>query len=211
MVPVKSKRLSYPEAVPLAELQDAWQPHPSRDHQHIAFVKGVEHLWAECRVPLKACVMRSWNRTKAAVDPIVLVTTDQCLSGPWIVRHYEERPEIEHEYEHMKSGGWQLKKLSATRSSAIVFYLATVVLSYSLYHLFANTQAGARFADKTRQALAFEQLCTHRTHVIVYAGGYFEMFETLPFVHLVLGLQLPVQARLCLWLDEHLKHIEKLE
>src|SRR3989454_2369563 len=39
--------------------------------------------------------------------------------------------------------------------------------SYSLYHLFANTKRGARFADKTRQALAFEQLRTQRTHVIV--------------------------------------------
>jgi hypothetical protein len=203
--------LSYTEAVQLAELQDAWQPHPSRDHQHIVFVKGVDHLWAECRVPLNACVMRYGNRNKAAVDHSVLVTTDPCLSGPWIVRHYEERPEIAQEYEPMKSGGWQLKKLSATRYSAIVFSLATVVLSSSLSHLFANTQAGARCADKTRQALAFEQLCTHRTHVIVYAGGYFEMFETLTFVHLVLGLQLPVQARLRLWLDEHLKHIEKLE
>jgi hypothetical protein len=31
------------------------------------------------------------------------------------VRHYEERPEIEQDYEQMKSGGWQLKKLSSTR------------------------------------------------------------------------------------------------
>jgi hypothetical protein len=90
------------------------------------------------------------------------------------VRHYEERPEIEQDYEQMKSGGWQLKKLSSTRYSEIVFYIATVVLSYSLYHLFSNTQAGARFADKTRQALAFEQLRTRRTHVIAYAEGYFE-------------------------------------
>ena len=81
--------------MPLAELHDAWQPHPSRDQQHIAFVKGVDHLWAECRVPLNACVMRSWNRKKAAMDHVVLVTTDQALSGLWIVRHYEERPEIE--------------------------------------------------------------------------------------------------------------------
>src|SRR6059036_2594861 len=75
------------------------------------------------------------------------------------------------DYEQMKSGGWQLKKLSSTRYSEIVFYVLTVVLSYSLYHLFANTQAGARFADKTRQAIAFEQLRTQRTHIIVYAGG----------------------------------------
>jgi hypothetical protein len=142
IVPLKSTMLSYTEAVQLAKLQDAWQPHPSRDHQHIAIVTGVDHMWAECRVPLNACVIRYWNRKKAAVDPIVLVTTDQCLSGPWIVRHDEERPEIEQDYEQMKSGGWQLKKLSSTRYSAIVFYLATVVLSYSLYHLFANTQAG---------------------------------------------------------------------
>jgi hypothetical protein len=54
----------------------------------------------------------------------------------------------------------------------------TVVLSYRLYHLFANTQAGARCADKTRQAIAFEQLRTQRTPSIVYAGGSFEIVET---------------------------------
>jgi hypothetical protein len=70
--------------------------------------------------------------------------------------------------------------------------------------------AGLYFADKTRQAIALEQLCTHRTHVIVYAGGYFELFETLSFVHLALGLSPPVQARLRQWLDEHFKHIESL-
>ena len=179
MVPLKSTMLSYPEAVQLAMLQDAWQPHPARDHQHIAFVRGVAHLWEACKVPLNACVIRSGNRKKDALDPIVLVTTDQRLTGPWIVRHYEERPEMEQDYAQMKSGGWQLKKRSSTRYSEIVFSMATVVLSYSLYQLFANTQAGARFADKTRQALAFEQLRSRRTHVIAYARGYFEIFETL--------------------------------
>ena len=86
-----------------------------------------------------------------------------------------------------------------------------MLLSYSLYHIFTNTHAGTRFANKTRQAIALEQLCTQRTYVIVYARGYFEIFETLTFVHLVLGLSLPVQARLRQWLDEHLKHIEKRE
>jgi len=50
------------------------------------------------------------------------VTTDLELSASWIVRHYEERPEIEQDYEQMKSGGWQLQKLSSTRYSEIVFY-----------------------------------------------------------------------------------------
>jgi len=162
-------------------------------------------------VPLNACVIRYWNRKKKALDSIVLVTTDQRLNGAWIVRHYEERPEIEQDYAQMKSGGWQLQKLSSTRYSEIVFYLLTVVLSSSLYHLFANTQAGVRFADKTRQALAFEQLRSRRTHIIAYAGGYFEIFETLSFVRMVLQRSAAVQERVRHWLDEHVHTVQKRE
>jgi hypothetical protein len=211
IVPLKSTMLSYKEAVQLAALQGEWQRHPSRDHQHIAFVKGVEHVWDGCNVALNACVIRYWSRKKKALDHMGLVTTDPRLMGPWIVRHYEERPEIEQDYQQMKSGGWQLKKLSSTRYSEIVFYIATVVLSSSLYHLFSNTRAGARFADKTRQALAFEQLRNRRTHIIAYAGGYFEIFETLSFVRFVLQLPAAVQERLRHWLDEHLHTVQQRE
>lgn len=55
-------------------------------------------------------------------------------------------------------------------------YLLMIVLAYSLYQLFTNMQAGAKFAGKTRQAIAFEQLRTRRTHVVVYAGGYSASF-----------------------------------
>ena len=98
-----------------------------------------------------------------------------------------------------------------SRYSEIVFYVLTVVLSYSLDHLFTNTHAGTRFADKTRQAIAFEQLRTQRTHIIVYAGGYFAIFETLSFVQMVLQLSPPVQERLRTWLAEHLNQIQKRE
>jgi hypothetical protein len=186
IIPLKANMLATQEAIQLAEMADQWQAHPSRAEQTIALVRGVEHMWTECAVPLNACVIRFWNKKKKRTEHIILVTTDLNLSAPWLVRHYEERREIEQDYEQMKSGGWQLQKLSSTRYSEIVFYVLTVVLSYSLYHLFTNTRAGARFADKTRRAIAFEQLRTQRTHIIVYAGGYFEIFETLRFVQLVL-------------------------
>jgi Transposase DDE domain len=211
IMPLKANMLVTQEAIQLAALADTWEAHPSRAEQRIALVRGVEHMWAECEVPLNACVIRFWNKKKKWTDHIVLVTTDLKLSASWMVRHYEERPEIEQDYEQMKSGGWQLKKLSSTRYSEIVFYVLTVVLSYSLYHLFTNTQAGARFADKTRQAIVFEQLRTQRTHIIVYAGGYFEIFETLSFVQLVLQLAPPIQEKLRLWLAEHLDQIQQRE
>jgi Transposase DDE domain len=211
IIPLKANMLATQEAIQLAERADQWATHPSRAAQHITFVRGVEHMWNECEVPLNACVIRFWNKKKKKTDHIVLVTSDLELNASWIVRHYEERPEIEQDYEQMKSGGWQLQKLSSTRYSEIVFYVLTVVLSYSLYHLFANTQAGVRFADKTRQAIAFEQLRTHRTHIIVYAGGYFEIFETLSFVQMVLHLSPPVQEQLRTWLAVHLKKVQKRE
>jgi hypothetical protein len=211
IIPLKANMLATQEAIALAALADKWDAHPSRAEQTIAWVRGVEHMWPECHVPLNACVIRFWNKKKKRIDHIVLVTTDLELSASWMVRHYEERPEIEQDYEQMKSGGWQLQKLSSTRYSEIVFYVLTVVLSYSLYHLFANTQAGRRFADKTRQAIAFEQLRTQRTHIIVYAGGHFEIFETLSFVQMVLQLAPPMQEKLRVWLAEHLKQVQKRE
>jgi hypothetical protein len=89
--------------------------------------------------------------------------------------------------------------------------MLTVLLSYRLYHLCAHTQAGARFADKTRQALAFEQLRSRRTHVIAYAGGYCDIFETLRFAHFILQLPAAAQDRLRHWLDEHLHTVQKRE
>ena len=187
-----------------AARQGGWQPHPSRDHQQSACVHGGDPLWAACHVPLKACVMRSWSRKKNALDSSVLVTTAPRLPGGWSVRHYEARPEIAPDDEPRQSGGWQRQKRSATRYSEIVFAIVTVVLSYRLYHLLCNTQAGARFADKTRQALAFEQLRTRRTHVMAYAGGDVAIFETLSCARLILPLPAAAQDQLRHWLDEHL-------
>ena len=211
IVPLRHAMLSYEEAVQLAKLGNSWQAHPTRENQQIAFVSGVEHVWDECQVELNACVIRYFNEKKKGLDYIVLVTTDLSLNAKWIVKHYEQRPEIEQDYQQLKSGGWWLSKLSSTRYSQIVFYLLTVVLSYSLYQLFANTAAGARFADKTRQAIALEQLKSRRTHVIVYAGGYFEIFETLSFVYLVIKLSPGVQTRLRHWLEEYLPQVTKRE
>ena len=142
---------------------------------------------------------------------MVLVTTAHQLTGAWSVRHDEERPEIAQDDEPRQRGGGQRNKLRATRASAMVFYLATVVLRYSRYHLFSHTQARARCADKTRQALAFDQLRRRRTPVIAYAGGSCEIFETLNFGRFILQRPASAPARLRHWLDAHLHTVQKRE
>jgi len=115
IMPLKANMLATQEASQLAEMANEWQAHPSRTAQSIALVRGVAPRWTECEVPLHAGVRRFWHTKKKRPEPIVLVTTDQELSAPWIVRHDEERPEIEPDDEQRKSGGWQCQKLSATR------------------------------------------------------------------------------------------------
>jgi hypothetical protein len=58
IVPLPSTLLSSKEAGQLAELHDPWQPHPARDEQPMAFVKGGDHMWERWDVPRNACVIR---------------------------------------------------------------------------------------------------------------------------------------------------------
>ena len=211
MAPLRSNMHAYLEAVALAEYEGKWRAHPTRQGQEIAFVEGVEHVWDECEVPLNACVIRYYDEKKKGYGYLVVVTSDLSLSAEWIVRHYQERPEIEQDYQQLKGEGWKLQKLTTTRYSEIVMYVVSVALAYSLYQLFANTQAGARFAGKTRQAIALEQLKSKRTHIIVYARGYFEIYETLRFMQIVIGLPPDIQGKLGKWLGEHLSSVKKRE
>src|SRR6267378_315533 len=115
-----SKRWDTP--MQLAQMADKWQAHPSRANQTITLVRGVEHRWTECEVPLNACVIRFWNTKKKRTDYIVLVTTDLELNAPLIVRHYEERPEIDENSQKRKGGGGRPKKFIPTRYSEMFFY-----------------------------------------------------------------------------------------
>ena len=74
ILPLKANMLATQEAIHLAQMADQWQAHPSRAHQTIALVRGVEHRWTECEVQLNACVIRFWNTKQKRTDSIVLVT-----------------------------------------------------------------------------------------------------------------------------------------
>ena len=65
IIPLKANMLATQEAMQLAAMADTWQTHPTRPDQTIVLVRGVEHMWAECEVPLNACVIRFWIRRKS--------------------------------------------------------------------------------------------------------------------------------------------------
>ncbi len=75
----------------------------------------------------------------------------------------------------------------------------------------SNMHAYREAVSIAEMEAAWEPHPSRRAHVIVYAGGYFEIFETFRFVRLVLGLTAPVQERLRSWLDEHISNVKKQE
>src|SRR4029453_4065543 len=74
ILPLKANMLATQRAIHLPGVADKGQAPPARADQTIALVRGVEHMWAECAVPLNACVIRFWNKKKKCTDHIVLAT-----------------------------------------------------------------------------------------------------------------------------------------
>jgi len=199
------------EAIPLAERADEWQTHPARAAQNSALGRGGEQRWAACAVPLNAWGLRWWTQQKKCPAHLVWVTPALTLHAPCSVRPSAERPEIAPADAQRTSGGGQRKQRSAPRERAIVVSVLTGVWRDRLYPLFANTQRGARCADKTRQALAFEPLRPQRPPILVYAGGAFDILEPLHVVPLGLPWAPPGQEPLRAWLSEHLNPVHKRE
>jgi hypothetical protein len=85
IVPVRSDRWSYQEAVKLAQRAKRWDQHPTRAEPPIALAPGVEPVWDEGEVTLTAGVIRFSNQKTRALAYMVLVTTDLDLSARWIV------------------------------------------------------------------------------------------------------------------------------
>lgn len=114
-MPCTANMLATQAASQRAEMADKWAGHPARAEPRMAWGRGVEHMGPAGHVPLNAWGMRCWNQQKKRTDHLVLVTTAQELRASWMVRPYEERPEIAPDDEQRKSGGWQLQKRSTTR------------------------------------------------------------------------------------------------
>jgi hypothetical protein len=132
IMPLNANMRATQEARQRAEMADTGESQPSRAAPRLALGRSVAQRWAECEGPLNAGGMRLWNQQKKPTDPSVWVTTDRQLSAAWRGRPDAERPEIAPDDQPRKRGGWQRKKLSATRYSERVLYVLTVGLRYRL-------------------------------------------------------------------------------
>jgi hypothetical protein len=174
----------------------SWQPHPSRQNQEIQLVEGLGGLWPELGVAVNVVVVRFRDKQEAPWDYVGFATTDLTLSAKQVILFYQTRPEIEEDYRQLKSASWRLSGFSATRLVQIIFHVVLTLLAYNLFQVFANTKAGAQFADKTKQKLEREMGRNPPTYLLVCTQDAFGVYETKSLLYILLDLPDEVRKKI---------------
>jgi hypothetical protein len=166
----------------------AWKAHPTRQKQKIQLISDLSGLWPALGVPMNVCVIRFVNKQTGEIDYIGLVTTDLTLSAQQVIQLYQTRPEIEEDYRQLKSGSWNIDTFHATRQVPILWHVILTLLAYNLFQVYANTNPGQAFAEKTKQKLEREQGRNPPTYLLVCTETAYGFYETKSLLYLLLDL-----------------------
>jgi hypothetical protein len=189
--PLKRDMLAYRLAVWQArERPYQWKPHPTRREQEIQKVERIGGPWEACQVPLNGCVVREHDpvHREAAEDGYrywVFATTNQDRSARGILEDYETRSDCEEDHRQTKGPNWEMDEFTSTSLVEILFHVLVVLFAYNLCQLYGLTEAGQRFAGKTKLARQRELRRQRERYVVVVAGSFYAVLPELD-VHEVL-------------------------
>ena len=177
IVPLKRDMLAFRLALVQAEANRyRWQAHPTRKKQEIQQVSDIGGPWEECQVPLNGVVVRQWDPAKREWEYWVFATTNLSRSARGTIQDYEARAECEEDHRQVKGPDWELDQFTSTRLVEIVYHVLVVLFAYNLCQLYGQTEAGERFAGKTKRARQRELRRQRVAQVVVVAGPYYAVF-----------------------------------
>jgi DDE family transposase len=178
VVPLKKNMLSYRLAVLQAERQPyRWKPHPTRPKQEIQSVYEIGGVWEECGVALNGCVVREWNPETGVYDSWVFATTNLDRSAKGTLADYGTRSECEEDHRQLKSPDWEMDEYTSRTLVEILYHVLMVLWAYNLCQLYGQTQAGERFAGKTKRARQREARREGEARLVVVAGSQYALLE----------------------------------
>ncbi len=176
VVPLKSNMLAHRMAIFCAERRPKnWEPHPSREGQQIQKVIGLQRWWASCTVPLVGGVVREWDAKKQAYEYWVFAHTNPQRDARGILRDYETRSECEEDHRQVKGPNWELDEYPSRALVEILYHVLLVLFAYNLCQLYAQTEAGQRFAGETKRARRL-RVRREPVSVVVVSGPYYAVF-----------------------------------
>jgi hypothetical protein len=197
VVPLKKNMLSYRLAVLQAERQPyRWQPHPTRQKQEMQPVYEIGGVWEECQVDLNGCVVREWDAQKGAYEYWVFATTNLERSGKGTLADYGTRSECEEDHRQTKGPDWELDEYTSTTLVDILYHVLMVLFAYNLCQLYGQTEAGQRFAGKTKRARQREARREGEARLVVVAGSQYALVEWSVVAAILLEVEGAAKERL---------------
>jgi hypothetical protein len=197
VVPLKQNMLAFRLAVAQAETRPhRWQAHLTRPKQQIQKIENIGSVWKECEVPLNGCVVRQWDGEKREYEYWVFATTNLDRSARGIIQDYETRSECEEDHRQIKGPDWELDEFLSTRLVEILYHILMVLFAYNLCQLYGQTEAGQRFAGKTKRARQREERRQGRAQVVVVAGAAYAVFDWTVVASELLAAEGAVKERL---------------
>jgi hypothetical protein len=196
---LKKDYLSYRYAVGKAVVRPAahWEEHPTREGQQILLIKEIGVVWKELTVPIHGCVVRERDEKEAdGFKYWVFATTNLALTACGIIRSYEARSECEEDHRQIKGAQWELDEFYSTKQVEILFHVLMVLFAYNLCHVYGQTQAGQRFAGKTKRARQREVRREGTRRLVVIAGPYYAVLEELDVAEVFLEVEGAPKERL---------------
>lgn len=194
---LKSDMNFFKAAVVYAEAHPGnWREHPTRKHQQIQLVCGLSGVWAELGVPMNVCIVRKTDPKSGEIEYLGFAATDLSLSAKQLIELYQTRPEIEEDYRQLKNESWHIDVFHATRQVPILWHVLLTLLSYNLFQVYANTQVGRQFAQKTKQKLQRELGRNPPTYLLVCTEDAYGFYETKSLLYVLLDLPDKVRSKI---------------
>jgi hypothetical protein len=204
IIPLRSDMLAYEDSLVTAYHPESgsWEKHPNRVGQEIKRIEHVEWMWEGCTVGLNGCVVRYLKEGKDGTkgrqdyEHIVFVSTNLSLTGKSILQQYDLRSEIEEDHRQWKEGMWDMTVFTSTSLVQVLYHVIFVLLSYNLQQVYANTEKGECFSEKTLRQIRREQSRRHEVSMIVYSGDSFGLIGAKLLIGYLLRLPKEIQIRL---------------
>lgn len=180
-MPLKKNMEAHTLAVSIAESEENWLPHPTRDNQMIHFVTNLGEYWSstnpENDVDINVCVV--WMKDEQSYS--VFATTDLSMSAKDIILTYQIRPEIEEDFRQLKEF-WKLEDFKSTKLNVISFHLICTLFGYLFYQLYLNTDDGQKYISKCLPAILKKYKEQFLCYLVLYSGDYFCSMSLKEFV-----------------------------
>lgn len=202
-VPLRSNMIAYQTAVKIAQLDNKWENHPTRENQKIAFVPNLKNYWWSDKiesnkkyaenndVELNSCVV--WDTETDSY--FVFCTTDTTVSAKQIITTYELRPEIEEDYRQLKVF-WKLQDFKSTKINMIALHIIMVLFGYLFFQIYTLMPEGEQYSHKSLPVILKNYQSTAMPYLVFYADVEFGIFSISEIIKLYPSCDTAAQQRL---------------